>query len=318
MSTRKKDNAVKRASDKKKEAKAKVKAKAFKKADEKREAKRKPYKSGGAKNIKAKTENEVEQYDEAPRRSKGGSGEVEKAYKLVAAQEGVSNAQAKSMIDRGLVYVGNKKVMIARGELSIKTAFIVHNVEKIKPIFENDDLIVVDKPAFLNAEEVERQFKGARLLHRLDRETSGVLMLVKNEAFRAKAIDAFKNDEVYKEYVAWVEGIFTEEVRIDKPILTEKRNNKAYSKVSAKGKPAHTEVYPLEVSGKKSKVKVLIHEGRTHQIRVHLRSINFPIVGDEMYGGRRSKRVMLHAKKVKLLGMEFEAKEPKIFTHFSA
>ena len=245
------------------------------------------------------------------------SGPADKAYKLLAAQEGISNAKAKELIDRGLVYVGNQKVMIARGELPLKTEFTVQHVEKIRPLFENDDLVVVDKPAFLNADEVERQFKGTRLLHRLDRETSGVLMLVKNETFREQAIEAFKNDEVYKEYVAWVEGVVTEEAVIDEPILTEKRQGKAHSKVSKQGKPAVTEITPLEVSGKKSKLKLVIHHGRTHQIRTHLRFFGHPIIGDEQYGGKRSQRVMLHAKKVKLLGMEFEAPEPKLFKHFS-
>ena len=241
---------------------------------------------------------------------------MEKAYKILAKQEGVSNSQAKSMIDRGLVYVGNKKVMIARGELDEKTIFRVQKVEKVKPIFENDDLVVVDKPAFVNSDEIERQFKGAQLLHRLDRETSGVLMLVKNEEFRSRAIKEFKKDNVYKEYIAWVEGILTESVDIDKPILTQKKNNKAYSNVSSKGKPARTEVFPDIVSAKKTKVKCIIHHGRTHQIRAHLRYIDHPIVGDEQYGGRRAKRVMLHAYKVRLLGMEFVAPEPKSFKTF--
>ncbi len=241
---------------------------------------------------------------------------TDKAYKLVSLQEGVSNTQAKSMIDRGLVYVGNKKVMIARGELDEKTIFIVQKVQKIKPIFENDDLIVLDKPAFVNSDEIERQFKGAQLLHRLDRETSGVLMLVKNEEFREKAIAEFKKDRVYKEYIAWVEGIISEPIDIDKPILTQKKNNKAYSNVSAKGKPARTEVFPDIVSAKKTKIKCIIHNGRTHQIRTHLRYIDHPIVGDEQYGGRRAKRVMLHAHKVRLLGMEFVAPEPKEFVNF--
>ena len=241
---------------------------------------------------------------------------TEKAYKLLAVQEGISNSQAKSMIDRGLAYVGNKKVMIARGEIDTKTMFRVEKIEKIKPIFENDDLIVVDKPAFVNSDEIERQFKGAQLLHRLDRETSGVLMLVKNEEFREKAIKEFKHDKVYKEYIAWVEGIISEPVDIDKPILTQKRNNKAYSNVSGKGKPARTEVFPDIVSARKTKVKCIIHHGRTHQIRTHLRYIDHSIIGDEQYGGRRAKRVMLHAFKVRLLGMEFTAPEPKVFVNF--
>ena len=241
---------------------------------------------------------------------------LEKAYKLLAAQEGISNSEAKSMIDRGLVYAANKKVMIARGDIDTKTLFKVEKIEKIRPIFENDDLVVVDKPAHVNSDEIERQFKPAVLLHRLDRETSGVLMLVKNEEFREKAIQEFKRDRVYKEYIAWVEGIISEPVEIDRPILTTKKNNRATSNVSSKGKPARTEVFPDLVSANKTKIKCNIHHGRTHQIRTHLRYIEHPIVGDEQYGGRRAKRVMLHAYKVRLFDMEFVAPEPKTFITF--
>jgi 23S rRNA pseudouridine1911/1915/1917 synthase len=240
----------------------------------------------------------------------------EKAYKILAIQEGVSNKEAKSMIDRGLVYVGNKKVMIARGELDEKTIFRVHKVEKIRPIFENNEIVVVDKPAFINSDEIERQFKPAVLLHRLDRETSGVLMLVKDEDFRQRAIKEFKKDNVYKEYIAWVEGIISEPIEVDKPIITKRKNNKAYSNVSGKGKPAKSEFFPDIVSANKTKVKCIIHHGRTHQIRTHLRYIDHPIIGDEQYGGRRAKRVMLHAHKVRLFDMEFVAPEPKIFVDF--
>ena len=241
---------------------------------------------------------------------------TEKAYKILALQEGISNSNAKSMIDRGLVYVGNKKVMIARGDIDVKTIFRVMKIEKAKAIYENDDILVVDKPAFVNSDEIERMYKPAVLLHRLDRETSGVLMLVKNEAFRTKAIAEFKKDKVFKEYIAWVEGIISEPIEVDKAILTQKKNNKAYSNVSGKGKPARTEFFPDIVSAHKTKVKCIIHNGRTHQIRTHLRYIDHPIIGDEQYGGRRAKRVMLHAHKVRLLGMEFVSPEPKIFVNF--
>ncbi|SFV74617.1 FIG000124: Ribosomal large subunit pseudouridine synthase D [hydrothermal vent metagenome] len=240
----------------------------------------------------------------------------DKAYKVLAKQQKISNSQAKSLIDRGLVYVGNKKVVIARAEIDEKTIFRVIKIEKPHIIFENDDIVVVDKPAYINSDEIQRQFKPAVLLHRLDRETSGVLMLVKNETFRKKAIKEFQKDNVYKEYIAWVEGILSEPVVIDRPILTTKKHNKAYSNVSSKGKPAITEVTPDIVSGGKTKVICVIHHGRTHQIRTHLRYIEHPIIGDEQYGGRSAKRVMLHAHKVRLLGMEFVAPEPKIFQDF--
>ncbi|MBT5936012.1 RNA pseudouridine synthase [Sulfurimonas sp.] len=241
---------------------------------------------------------------------------IEKAYKLVALQEGISNSSAKSMIDRGLVYVGNKKVMIARGEINKDTKFRVMKLEKAVVIFENDDILVVDKPTYVNSDEIEREFKPAVLLHRLDRETSGVLMLVKNEEFREKAIKEFKADRVYKEYIAWVEGIMSEPIEVDKAITTQKKNNKAFSNVSPKGKPARSEFFPDLVSANKTKIKCIIHHGRTHQIRVHLRYVDHSIVGDEQYGGRKAKRVMLHAHKVRLLGMEFISPEPREFKNF--
>lgn len=245
-----------------------------------------------------------------------GIAEQEKAYKLLALQEGISNSKAKDMIDKGIVYVSNRKVVIARGNLSVKTKFRVETVDKVKVIYENKEMIVIDKPAFINSEEIEKKYPDARLLHRLDRETSGVLVLCKDEDFRLKAIEEFKHDRVYKEYIAWVDGDVIEPFEINKPILTEKTNNKAKSKISAsKGKPARTEVFPLMVVNHKSKVKLVIHQGRTHQIRVHLRSENLPIMGDELYGGRNARRMMLHAHKMKLLGREFTSPEPKEYKH---
>lgn len=307
--SKKKRAADQRAKNKRDETKDKVRAKAFAKADAAR-PKKTPKKSG--------SKSADEQMEEGSSRPVKSSEKMEKAYKLLALQESISNSQAKTLIDRGLVYVANRKVTVARGELPVKTSFNIEEVLTAKVIYEDDDLLVVDKPAFLNTDEVERKYPDTQLLHRLDRETSGVLILVKNEEYRLKAIGEFKRNKVYKEYTAWVEGMFIDETEIDKPILTEKRHNKAFSKISPKGKSAHTTVTPVEVVGKYSKVKVVIREGRTHQIRCHLRSIGFPIAGDEQYGGRRAKRVMLHARKVELLGKTFIADEPKIFAHYSS
>ncbi|WP_292656588.1 pseudouridine synthase, partial [Nitratifractor sp.] len=71
-------------------------------------------------------------------------------------------------------------------------------------------------------------------------------------------------------------------------------------------------VWPDEVQGKKSKVRIEIETGRTHQIRLHLAHAGHPIVGDELYGSpTRAKRPLLHAKKITLLGRSYEAPEPK-------
>jgi 23S rRNA pseudouridine1911/1915/1917 synthase len=307
--SKKKVASQQRAKNKKDETKAKVRAKAFAKADAGRTKKTNKTSSDAS--------GDERLYEGASRPVKN-SEKMEKAYKLLALQESISNSQAKTLIDRGLVYVANRKVSVARGELPLKTTFNVQEIATAKVIYEDNNLLVVDKPAFLNTDEVERQYPDAQLLHRLDRETSGVLILVKDEEYRLKAISEFKRNKVYKEYTAWVEGMFIDETEIDKAILTEKRHNKAFSKISPKGKPAHTTVTPVEVVGKYSKVKVVIQEGRTHQIRCHLRSIGFPIAGDEQYGGRHAKRMMLHAYKVELLGKTFIADEPKIFAHYSS
>ena len=236
----------------------------------------------------------------------------DKAYKVLAEQLDISNKKAKELIDRGLVFVGDRQVKIARAELDDQTKFRVEYPKDIEVLYEDDNIIAVNKPAQIDSYDIENILSEARLLHRLDRDTSGVLLFGKDEKFISKAIKAFKNREVIKEYVAWVDGVFYEEVTIDEPIHTIKKN-KAYSMVDPiRGKKAITIVKPSEVQGKKSKVEVEIKTGRTHQIRVHLAHIGFPIIGDEFYGSpTKAKRMLLHAKRIKLLGYDFEAPEPK-------
>ena len=241
---------------------------------------------------------------------------MEKAYKLLAIQEGISNRLAKELIDRGVVYAEGKKISVARGEMAEKTKFKVEKIAPIRVIFEDAYIMAVDKPAFMTSEEVAEQ-KKLPLLHRLDRETSGVLILSKDEAFRAKAINAFKKREVKKEYIAVVEGRVVEAVSINAPILTIKKGQTAYSKISDDGKEAISHIEPLMVEGKRSKVKVTIETGRTHQIRVHLKSIGASILGDTEYGGRPYKRMMLHAGKIELLGYSLKSKEPDDFLKFA-
>lgn len=246
--------------------------------------------------------------------------EYEKAYKLLAKQQEISNSKAKELIDRGLVRAGGRKVSIARGEISVKTNFTVKELAPIKVIFQDDDILAVDKPAFLTADEISKKFKDYLLLNRLDKETSGVMLFAKNEEFQAAAIKEFKNNRVYKEYVAVVEGKFIDETVIDKPILTTRdRKGSAKSKVDSKnGKPAKSTIYPKFVEGNKSKVVVIIDTGRTHQIRVHLRDAGFPIIGDAIYGKTSPNvtRVLLHSRRTKIFGYDFESKEPQEFRIF--
>jgi 23S rRNA pseudouridine1911/1915/1917 synthase len=236
-----------------------------------------------------------------------------KAYKLLAIQESISNRRAKSLIDRGLVYIGDKKVKVARAEVGDETKFNIREIDRVKIIYQNDRLVVVDKPPFLESYEIEGAIEGATLIHRLDRETSGLLLLSLDEKFTKKVIKEFREQRVKKSYVAWVDGIVAEEIDVDLPIFTVKRGGKAISKVDMKrGKNATTKIFPDTIQGKKSRIEIEIYTGRTHQIRVHLSHIGHPIVGDELYGSRtKAPRVLLHSEKIEIFGEEFIAERPK-------
>jgi len=236
----------------------------------------------------------------------------EKAYILLAKQESISNRAAKEMIDRGIIYAYDKKIKIARGLLPSNTRFKIERMPEAKKIFEDENILVIDKPPYITSEEISKKYKYP-LLHRLDKETSGILLLVKNNDFRRKAINEFKNRNVYKEYIAWVSGIISEKEIIDFPVKTIKIKSGAFTKVSAEGEDAITEIEPILAFRSKSKIKAIIHTGKTHQIRVHLKATEHPIIGDEKYGGIPYKRIMLHHHKFKIFDYEFISSEPKDF-----
>ncbi|MCI6988482.1 MAG: RluA family pseudouridine synthase [Campylobacter sp.] len=231
----------------------------------------------------------------------------DKLYKVLAIQENISNNEAKSLVDKGLVFYKGKKVSIARALVDMDARFRIIKPQKLRIIFEDESVLAVDKPAFITCDELEKEFK-LKLLHRLDKETSGVLVFAKTEEFRTKAIKEFKNLNVKKLYFAAVKGVVGESFEINEPILTSKNSGIATSKVDKNGKFAISMVEPYMVSGKKSLVKVSIKTGRTHQIRVHLAYAGFPVIGDEKYGKNSAKRVYLHSYEMEILGYKFKAK----------
>ena len=237
---------------------------------------------------------------------------TDKAYKVLALAQDISNKKAKELIDRGIVFVEDKKVKIARAEIHTETIFRIEYPAKMEILYQDDDIIAINKPAQIDSYEIQDMIPDAELLHRLDRDTSGVLLLGKNRKFIDKAISEFKNRRVKKHYVAWVDGVIYEKIEIDEPIFTIKKG-KAFSMIDkVRGKRAISIVKPEELQGKKSKVNIEIMTGRTHQIRVHLASIGHPVIGDEQYGSRtQAKRILLHSSQMQILSYTFTAKEPK-------
>ncbi|MDR2789966.1 MAG: RluA family pseudouridine synthase [Campylobacteraceae bacterium] len=239
----------------------------------------------------------------------------DKAYKLLALQEGISNRAAKELIDRGAVYAAGKKILLARADMKANTVFKIEKLKKPEIIFEDDKITAVNKPPFLTSEEVAQSFK-LTLLHRLDKETSGVLLLSKDDEFTKKVIATFKAQKVVKTYLAVVSGRFAQSVTIDTPLQIMKTKSGAYAKPSKDGQSALSTVTPKFIEGKNSLVEVSIQTGRTHQIRAHLKSIGFPVMGDEKYGGKSASRIMLHAWKISLLGYSFESPLTDDFAKF--
>jgi 23S rRNA pseudouridine1911/1915/1917 synthase len=165
-------------------------------------------------------------------------------------------------------------------------------------LYEDDDLIVVNKPAGLlvipdrfnsalpSLNKLLEKKMGIRLwvVHRLDRDTSGVICFAKNEQTHRYLSILFQEHEVGKFYAGLVNGIVVpDEGRIESPIAEHPAKN-GKMVVARKGKMAITDYKVAEQWPLYSLIQFRIHTGRTHQIRVHMQSIGHPLVADELYG----------------------------------
>lgn len=177
-------------------------------------------------------------------------------------------------------------------------------MEKPEVVFENDDLIVVNKPSGLvttnenriGGESVENWLRSERginlkrggLVHRLDKGTSGLLVAAKNEHKLDELQKLWKDRKVTKKYLALVSGKFPYEAKVDMPIGRDSFKFDRFA-VKESGKYAKTDfklIKIITIGGKDySLVEADLKTGRTHQIRVHLKHLRWPIVGDKMYGG---------------------------------
>jgi len=217
----------------------------------------------------------------------------------------------------------------------------------VKIIYEDSDIIVIDKPpglvvhppheschkTLVNAlvylkKELSSPADALRpgVVHRLDKETSGVMVLVKNEHSYNSLVAQFKERKVSKEYRAIVWGkIKKEKMLIDLP-LTRDTKNRLKMKVSfLKAKQARTGLEVLERLEDSTYLSLRPRTGRMHQIRVHLKFLGFPIVGDKKYGIKDDyKELFLHAKELSFVHprgtklLKFQSALPDKFSKFIA
>lgn len=188
----------------------------------------------------------------------------------------------------------------------------------IEIIYHDDDFIVVNKPAGLtmypapghvsytlvNAllyrfPDLEKFGNTLRpgIVHRLDKDTSGLVVIARNEKARRELVDLFKSRSIVKGYIVLIKGKLEPEAGvIDAPIGRDPINRKKMAVISS-GKPARTEYKVIKYIDRYTLVDVKIRTGRTHQIRVHFASIGYPVVGDPVYGIKNPflGRQFLHA-----------------------
>jgi 23S rRNA pseudouridine1911/1915/1917 synthase len=211
-------------------------------------------------------------------------------------------------------------------------------------IFENDDVVVMDKPAgvlthskgafndeptvasFLSDKITDDNLTGNRagIVHRLDRATSGVIIGAKNSKALSHLQKQFAQRRTKKSYLAIVQGqIDPAEAVIDAPIARNPKKPQTFF-VNSSGKTAQTHYQTVKIFSKNSKdysqLVLKPTTGRTHQLRVHLKYINHPIVGDPIYG-QAGDNLLLHAASLELTlpGGErrvFESVTPKYFKDF--
>lgn len=272
-------------------------------------------------------------------------------------KKGISRENVKRLISEEKVLLNDKKVkasykiqeedVIEVFEEEVKEISLKAQEIPLEIIYEDNDIIVINKEkgmvvhpgngnpdgtlvnAVMSICKDSLSGIGGELrpgiVHRLDKDTSGIIVIAKNDKAHINLSEMLKNREVEKTYLALVRGIVKEnEAVINMPIARSKVDRKKMA-VQKEGKEALTKFKVLKrfYENEVTLLEVKIETGRTHQIRVHLSKIGYPIIGDEVYSNGKNKwnikGQMLHAKALKfkhpITGkkMELEAKEPRYF-----
>lgn len=261
---------------------------------------------------------------------------------LAASDESTSRSQRQQQIEAGLISVNGGAVKSST-TLQAGDVIIVNQPDEspsltadLPVIYEDDSVIVINKPHGLLVHPVSKTdteqtvvgLLGTTLpddgserpgvVHRLDRDTSGVMVLAKTNKAHSELKAQFKNRTVNKTYRAVLEGQFEhEQAKIVVPIGRDMSNPSRF-KVSPHGKSAETLLIRLGVEADKTYVQLTPRTGRTHQLRVHCQHVGHSIIGDPLYG-HTGPRLMLHAHTLEVTvdgkPLELTAPLPQGFDH---
>ena len=277
---------------------------------------------------------------------------------LSEKSEKITRSYIKNLIDEGKIIVNGDKVKSGY-KLKLNDLVSVDIVEKqaenivpedipLNIVFEDDDIIIINKEKGMVVHPANGNYTGTivnslmnshkdnlssingvirpGIVHRIDKDTSGIIVVAKNDNAHKKLSEQFKVHSIERKYIALVKGIVKEDtITIDKPIgrSTKDRKKMAITDKNSRNAVTHITVLKRFYSSNVTLVEARLETGRTHQIRVHMASLHHPLVGDEVYGKKDSKfkvnGQMLHAKYLGFIHpttnkfVEFDSELPEYF-----
>ena len=275
--------------------------------------------------------------------------------KYVMDNTDISRSKVKRMIDSGNILVNNKKVK-ASYNLKLDDNIYINDdyteEVEIKPenipldiVYEDDYLLVVNKKSGMVVHPAVGNYSGTLvnalmyhinklssvngsirpgIVHRIDADTSGLLLVAKTDEVHNDLASQISNKTVFRKYIALVQGVILEDTAtIDAPIGRDKNNRKKMAVTEVNSKNAITHIRVLERLKKATLIECVLETGRTHQIRVHLAYINHPVVNDPVYGYKKMDDKnfgqMLHASTIGFIHpitkkyLEFSSDVPDTF-----
>ena len=257
-------------------------------------------------------------------------------------EHGFAKNKIKTYVKLGFIYVNNKRITKLPYNVLIGDIITISESQtatnKIKIIYEDDNYLVVDKDAGLLTISTSNQTKNneltlyrlvreylnkkgeyAFIVNRIDKETSGLVIFVKNELLKEKLQSNWNNIVKKRGYIAIVSGIISKPGRIENYLYEDKLTFSHSTKTG--GKLAITNYKPIKINDKYTMLDINIETGRKNQIRVHMTEMHHPIVGDKKYYSKDNslKRLALHHYEISLIDpitnnlLTFKSPIPKEF-----
>ncbi len=277
-------------------------------------------------------------------------------FLLSLYSDGTTRSHVKNMISRGVVFVDGKKILKSGYQLKhgmiveweelepVKISTIAQDID-FEVVYEDHDLLVINKPQGLVVHPCESTKNGTLvngllykvkdlsgingnlrpgIVHRLDKNTSGLMLVAKNDMAHVNLANQIKTKQCKRTYIALLSGNLKDDFGTITTYISRDKKDRKKMVVSDSGKLAVTNFIVLKRFVKYSLVQFELGTGRTHQIRVHAKYLNCPIVGDDVYG-KSEKGLhgqLLHSSSISFIHprtnkeMSFTCELPKYFKEF--